>query len=183
MSAVYFASAAAFRDWLAEHHETETEVLVGFWKVATGKPSLSWSDAVDQAICYGWIDGIRRRVDDERYTIRFTPRRRGSYWSAINVAKVERLLAAGLMAPAGIAAWEARDPAKTGVYSYEEGTPLAPEYEAVLRADVAAWAFWERQPPSYRKVATHWVMSAKQEPTRQRRLARVVADSAAGKRI
>ena len=183
MSAAYFESAAAFREWLAAHHETERELLVGFWKVGTGKPSLTWSDAVDQALCFGWIDGIRRRVDDERYTIRFTPRRRGSSWSNVNVAKVERLMVEGLMAPAGLRAGEERDPARTGVYSFENETPLAPEYERVLRADKAAWAFWEKQPPSYRRMATYWVMSAKQEATRQRRLARVVADSAAGRRI
>ena len=184
MSAIYFESADAFRAWLAENHETATELLVGFWKVGSGQPSLTWPEAVDQALCFGWIDGVRRGVDEQRYTIRFSPRRRGSTWSNVNVAKVERLLAAGLMAPAGIKAWEERDPAKTGIYSFEnERQPLAPEYERVLRSDEAAWAFWERQPPSYRRMATYWIMSAKQEATRQRRLARVVADSAAGKRI
>lgn len=180
---IFFTSADEFRAWLAEHHATETELLVGFWRVGSGQPTLTWSDAVDQALCYGWIDGVRRRVDERRYTIRFTPRRRGSTWSNVNVAKVERLLAAGLMAPAGIAAWEARDPAKTGTYSFENEVPLAPEYEAALRERPEAWAFWERQPPSYRRMATYWVMSAKREGTRQRRLARVVEDSANGRRI
>ena len=180
---VFFASAAAFRAWLHEHAASETELLVGFWRVGTGRPTLTWSDAVDQALCYGWIDGVRRRVDEERYTIRFTPRRRGSTWSNVNVAKVERLLAAGLMTPAGVAAWEARDPAKTGIYSAESPIPLAPEYEAALRERTEAWAFWERQPPSYRRMASYWVMSAKREETRLRRLARVVEDSASGRRI
>jgi uncharacterized protein YdeI (YjbR/CyaY-like superfamily) len=181
--ATYFASADELRAWLAEHHASEDELLVGFWRVGSGRPSTTWAEAVDQALCYGWIDGVRRRVDDRRYTIRFTPRRRGSTWSNVNVANVERLLAAGLMAPAGIAAWEARDPAKTGIYSAESPIPLSAEYEAALRERPGAWEFWERQAPSYRRMASHWVMSAKQEQTRQRRLARLVDDSAAGRRI
>jgi hypothetical protein len=127
-SAIYFPSAEAFGDWLRAHHETASELLVGYWKTATGKPTMTWSASVDEALCYGWIDGIRRSVDAERYTIRFTPRKRGSTWSAVNVKKVQALIAAGRMAPAGLAAWQARDEAKTAIYAYERATAaLSPD--------------------------------------------------------
>ncbi|HEX7167079.1 MAG TPA: YdeI/OmpD-associated family protein [Acidimicrobiales bacterium] len=184
MDPIYFASADEFRAWLDEHHAHATEMVVGFYKVHTGKPSMTWSDAVDQALCFGWIDGVGRRVDDERYTIRFTPRKPTSIWSKVNVAKVEALTKAGLMQPAGIAAYERRSAARTGTYSHEAEThELGPDYEARFRADEAAWAWWEGQPPSYRRAATHWVTSAKREETREKRLATLVEDSRAARRI
>jgi len=179
---MFFEAPEAFRAWLAANAATERELVVGYRRKGTGLPSITWPESVDEALCYGWIDGIRRSLDETSYTIRFTPRRRDSRWSAVNIRRVEALRAEGRMTPAGLAAFEARPPGEG--YSYE--TPrveLPAEYEAALRADAAAWAFWERQPPSYRRMAAHWVTSAKREETRQRRLARVVADSREGRRI
>jgi len=185
MDATYFASAAEFGAWLDEHHESEREVLVGYWKAGSGRPSLTWPESVDEALCVGWIDGVRRRVDDERYTIRFTPRKPGSNWSAINLAKVEALRAAGRMRPAGEAAWGRRRPEREAVYSFEQAEParLDADQEATFRADPGAWAWFQAQAPSYRRTATHWVTSAKRPETRARRLATLIADSAAGRRI
>jgi len=180
--ATYFDSAAAFRTWLVAHHEDRDELVVGFYKAGTGEPTLSWSESVDQALCFGWIDGVRRRVDARRYTIRFTPRRARSIWSKINVAKVAELTTAGLMAPAGLRAFEARDHAKSGVYAFEraQAATLEPEAERRFRADAAAWAYFSAQPPWYRRTAYHWVVSAKRAETRAARLATLIADSAAG---
>jgi uncharacterized protein YdeI (YjbR/CyaY-like superfamily) len=185
MDATYFASAAEFGAWLDEHHESERELLVGYWKAGSGRPSLTWPESVDEALCFGWIDGVRRRVDDDRYTIRFTPRKPGSNWSAINLAKVETLRAAGRMRPAGEAAWARRRPEREAVYSFEQAEParLDAEQEAAFRADAGAWAWFQAQAPSYRRTATHWVTSAKRPETRARRLATLIADSAAGRRI
>jgi uncharacterized protein YdeI (YjbR/CyaY-like superfamily) len=181
---IYFPSAAAFRKWLAANHAKETELLVGFHKRSSGKPSMTWSESVDQALCFGWIDGVRRRVDDARYTIRFSRRRATSIWSAINIAKAKELVAKGLMKPAGLKAFEARDEKKSAIYSYENRPKaLAAEYEKAFRRDKAAWAYFQAQPPWYRKVAVYFVMEAKKEETRQRRLARLIAASAALKRI
>jgi uncharacterized protein YdeI (YjbR/CyaY-like superfamily) len=181
---VYFASPAELRAWFEANHETAPELWVGFWKKETGRPSPTWSEAVDEALCFGWIDGIRKRVDGESYTNRFTPRRKGSTWSAVNVKKVEALVGQGRVRPAGLKAFEARDPASTNLYSFErEHAALAPEQEAELRANPAAWAYWQSRPPSYRKAASHWVISAKQSETRARRLATLVADCAAGRTI
>ena len=177
----YLASPEALRDWFDANHATATELWLGYHKRATGRPSLSWSEAVVEALCVGWIDGVRYRVDDERHAQRFTPRRKGSTWSAINVAKAEALIAAGRMRPAGLAAFEARDPARTAIYSYErEPAAFSPAEEATLRADAAAWADWERRPPGYRRQATHWVTSAKRPETRARRLASLIASLAIG---
>lgn len=182
---VWFDSPDAFRAWLERNHETATELLVGFHKVGTGRPSMTWSQSVDQALCFGWIDGVRRRVDDERYCIRFTPRKPGSNWSKVNVAKVAELERQGLMRPAGAAAFAARQDAATGVYSFERDEPaeLPEEMDATLRADAAAWRWWQSQPTGYRRVATHWVVSAKREATRRRRFATLLADCAAGRRL
>ncbi len=179
---IYFTSAAAFRAWLAAHHAAHDELVVGFYKRGAGKPTLTWPESVDQALCFGWIDGVRRRVDDARYTIRFTPRRAGSIWSKINVAKVGSLTDAGHMMPAGERAFAAREEAKTGVYSFERtrAATLAPADAKRFRAEPAAWKYFMKQPPSYRRAAYHWVISAKQEATRTRRLAQLIADSAAG---
>ena len=185
MEALYFDSPAAFGAWLEEHHATETEVLVGFWKAATGKPSLTWSESVDEALCHGWIDGIRRRVDDERFTIRFTPRKARSTWSLVNVRKVAELTAQGRMRPAGIAAFEARRKENTGVYSFERAADavLDEAQEARFRAEPQAWEWFTAQAPSYRKAALHWVTSAKRPETRERRLTLLITDSAAKQRI
>jgi uncharacterized protein YdeI (YjbR/CyaY-like superfamily) len=181
---VYFESPAAFRKWLTAHHATEKELLVGFHRKGSGTPSITWPESVDQALCFGWIDGVRKRVDETRYTIRFTPRRKRSIWSAINIARVGVLKAEGLMHEAGLAAFAARDDARSAIYAYENRPKtLAPVYEKELRRDKVAWAFFAAQPPGYRKLAAWWIMSAKKEETRQKRLAKLIADSAAGKRI
>ena len=182
---IFFDSPAAFGAWLAAHHATETEVWVGFWKKATGKPSLTWSQAVDEALCVGWIDGVLRRVDDERHIQRFTPRKPASTWSNVNIAKVEALRAAGRMRPAGEAAFARRRADRSGTYSFEQEGELAlePEQQARFEADAAAWAYFAAQPPSYRTPALWWVISAKRPETRERRLATLIADSAAGVRV
>jgi len=182
---IYFDSPAAFRDWLEQNHAGETEVLVGFWKAATGRPSLTWSESVDEALCYGWIDGVRRRVDDERFSIRFTPRQARSKWSLVNVRKVAELTAQGRMRPAGVAAFEARREQDTGVYSFESSraAELDAAAEARFRSEPQAWEWFERQAPSYRRAALHWVTSAKRPETRERRLDLLIVDSKAGLRV
>ena len=157
---------------------------MGFYKKGSGKPSITWPESVDEALCFGWIDGVRRGLDDDSYTIRFTPRRPRSIWSAINIARVAVLRAQGLMQEAGLAAFAARGENRSGLYSYENRPKaLDPAYDAVLRRDSAAAEFFDAQPPSYRRLAAWWVMSAKKEETRHKRLAKLIADSAAGKRI
>lgn len=183
MEPSFFVSEAEFRDWLERHHATASELLVGFWKKGTGKPSIDWPQARDQALCFGWIDGVRRSLGDEAYTIRFTPRRKGSVWSKVNVARFEALKAAGQMTLAGERAFEAGKEDRSH-YSYEsEARDLEPEEIARFRADAAAWADWEKRPPGYRKVVLHWVTSARKPETRARRLATLIEDSAAGRRI
>ena len=183
-SPTFFPSSADFRRWLAEHHDARDELWVGYWKKASGKPSITWPESVDEALCVGWIDGIRKSIDDEAYMIRFTPRRPGSLWSRVNLQRVAALNDAGRMTPAGSAAYEARDPERSGVYSFErEDVRLTPEQERRFRRDAKGWAFWKAQPAGYRKQATTWVVSAKREETRARRLARLIEDSASGLRI
>jgi uncharacterized protein YdeI (YjbR/CyaY-like superfamily) len=179
----FYATPQAWRAWLEAHHADAREHWVGFHKRGTGQPSITWPESVDQALCFGWIDGVRKRVDDERYMIRFTPRKRASRWSRVNVARVAELTAAGLMHPAGLEAFEART--AEGTYSYEQRDAAAfdPERERRFRADRAAWAWFAAQAPWYRRTATHWVMSAKREETRDRRLARLIEDSAAGRAV
>jgi uncharacterized protein YdeI (YjbR/CyaY-like superfamily) len=181
----FFATADHFRAWLEKHHASATELVVGFHKRHTGRASMTWTESVREALCYGWIDGIRRSLGDDSYTIRFTPRKPSSNWSSRNVRHVEELMRAGRMAPAGLAAFEARRPDRTGVYSFERRHParLEPAQEKQFRANKAAWKFFESQPPSYRKTAVHWVVSAKREETRSRRLAQLIEDSAAGRRL
>jgi uncharacterized protein YdeI (YjbR/CyaY-like superfamily) len=181
---IFFASAAEFRAWLDTHAATAGEVHVGYWKVSTGRPSLTWAESVDEALCHGWIDGIRRSLGAEAYTIRFTPRRRGSRWSAVNVRRVPELAAEGRMTPAGLAAYEARGASNETGYGYTRpDATLPPEYEAVLRAAPGAGEFWDAQPDGYRRLAARWVVQAKQETTRQRRLAALAAASARGERV
>ena len=182
---IFFGSPHEFRDWLEANHESEAEVYVGYWKKATGKPSLSWSQAVDQALCFGWIDGRLNRIDDERHMQRFTPRRKGSNWSKVNVEKVAKLESEGLMRPAGRKAFEARSEGKTGVYSFEQEPPetLPEQYDSKLRADPSAAGYFDSRPPWYRRAASHWVVSAKREETRERRLATLVDCSARGEDV
>jgi uncharacterized protein YdeI (YjbR/CyaY-like superfamily) len=174
--ATFFESAAALRRWLEAHHASEAELLVGFFKRGSGRPSLTWPESVDEALCFGWIDGIRRTVDEERYTIRFTPRRPGSNWSAVNLKRVPQLEALGRMADAGRAAFAKRSEAKSAIYSYEnKPEDLPPDDQKRFRANKKAWKFFSEQPPGYRRTALYWVLSAKKEE--------LIADSAAGRRL
>jgi len=184
MDVRHFDGAAAFRGWLEANGGSAAEIWVGFYRKDSGRGGLSYPEAVDEALCFGWIDGIRRKIDGESYANRFTPRRKGSAWSRVNIARVGELEAAGRMAPAGLAAFAARTDGNSGVYSFEQREAgLSPEYEARLAEDAAARAFWERQPPSYRRIAGWWVMSAKREDTRERRLATLTNDCREGRRI
>ena len=185
MKPTFFSAPQAFRAWLEENHETATELLVGFHKKGSGKPSITWPESVEQALCFGWIDGVRRSLGDESYTIRFTPRKPSSTWSRVNLDKVEELKRRGLMLPAGLRAYDERREGKTGIYSYEqrEAAELPAEYEERLRADSAAWEFWTSRPPSYRKAAVWWVVSAKKSETRERRLASLIQHSQSGRTV
>ncbi len=183
-AARYFPSAAAFRRWLERHHATKDELLVGFHKRHTGAPSMTWSESVDEALCFGWIDGVRRSVDADRYTIRFTPRRPTSTWSAVNVAKMKALEEAGRMTDAGRAAFAKKSDARSGVYSYEQRPAGLPaELRRVLDASAAAARDFDARPPWYRRAATWWVVSAKTELTRQRRLVVLVERHERGETI
>jgi uncharacterized protein YdeI (YjbR/CyaY-like superfamily) len=185
MEPTFFATPDEFRAWLEEHHATETELLVGFHKKGSGRPSITWPESVDQALCFGWIDGVRRRIDDASYSIRFTPRKQRSTWSAINVKRVAELAEQGLMHPAGLAAFERRSDDRAAIYSYErrKAATLEPAMEKRFKQDERAWAWFEAQPPSYRRTAAHWVISAKKPETRERRLERLIADSGAGRTV
>ena len=179
----YFPTEAEFRRWLAANHATAPELLVGFWKKGSGKPSIDWPQSRDQALCFGWIDGVRRSLGDEAYTIRFTPRRTGSIWSKVNVERFDALMAAGQMTPAGVKAFE-ENKGRTGVYAYENVLrELTPEETGQFRANAKAWSDWEKRPPGYRKVVLHWITSAKRPETRAKRLATLIEDSAAGRKI
>lgn len=184
MTARYFRTAADFRRWLTAHHATERELLVGFYKKAAEKPGIRYKEAVDEALCFGWIDGIKRRVDEQRYTHRFTPRKAHSTWSSINTNRVGALIALGRMAKPGLEAFGRRDPEKTERYSFErQRSRFSRALERAFRCDAIAWSFFSAQPPGYRRLMTFWVMSAKQPETRERRLATLVKRSAEGKRI
>lgn len=184
MKITHFKSAADLRHWLQKHHATTTELLLGFYKKDSGKGGPTYQEALDELLCFGWIDGVKRRVDDERYTHRVTPRKPGSNWSNLNVAHVARLTAAGKMQPAGLAAFNARSEDKTGIYSFEKRPQKFPAAtERIFRANKKAWAHWQTQPPGYQRLCIHWVTSAKQEETRQRRLARLIAVTAQGRRL
>jgi len=175
MTATFFATQAAFRAWLKKNHKKETELLVGFYKIGSGKPSITWPQSVDEAICFGWIDGVRRSIDKDSYSIRFTPRRSTSIWSAINIKKVVELSKLGLMAPAGIKAFELRSADRSGIYSHEKDpADLRPDYKKQFKLNTLAWDYFKAQAPSYKKVMIHWIMSAKQEKTRQTRLEKAI---------
>ncbi|CCH79031.1 conserved hypothetical protein [Nostocoides japonicum T1-X7] len=183
--AVFFADGAELRAWFEANHGTATELWTGFWKKHTGRPGLTWEEAVLEALCFGWIDSVAQRIDEDSTRQRWTPRKPSSNWSRINVAAVERLIAEGRMRPSGLAAYERRREDRTGVYSFEQDASLElPEpYAELLAGSVAAQAFWELATVSYRRVATHWVLSAKQATTRDRRMAQLVEDCAAGRLI
>jgi uncharacterized protein YdeI (YjbR/CyaY-like superfamily) len=180
----FFRTPAAFRAWLEANHERANELLVGFHKKGSGRPSLTWPESVDEALCYGWIDGVRRGIDADSYSIRFTPRKPRSIWSNVNVAKVESLIRQGRMMPSGLAAYALRDPERSGIYAFERETAsFDDEGEQLFRSDRLAWSFFQLQPPSYRRVATYWVTSAKRVETRARRLASLIECSGRGERL
>jgi uncharacterized protein YdeI (YjbR/CyaY-like superfamily) len=180
----FFATPAAFRAWLAEHHATASVLWVGFHKVGTGRPSITWPQSVDEALCAGWIDGIRKRLDDHSYVIRFTPRKPTSTWSAVNIKRMEELVAQGRVLPAGLAAFERRPREKSG-YSYEQrkAAKLDRASERLFRANAAAWKYFQSLAPGYRRTAVWWVVTAKKEETRQRRLATLIQRCAQRKPI
>lgn len=185
MKPTFFATPAQFRAWLARNHAKSSVLLVGLRKRASGRPSLTWPEAVDEALCFGWIDGVRRTLDETTYTVRFTPRKPGSTWSAKNIRRAAELEAEGRMEPAGRAALARRSEAKSRTYSYERRAPasLADALQKRFKANAAAWTFFQTLAPSYRRKVLHWVTSAKQEETRRERLERAVAAFAAGRKL
>jgi uncharacterized protein YdeI (YjbR/CyaY-like superfamily) len=176
----FFATPVQWRRWLAANHGRRDDIVVGFYKKASGIPSITWPESVDEALCFGWIDGLRRRIDDTSYQIRFTPRRAGSIWSAVNVGRVAELTKTGRMQPAGVRAYRARTKEKTAIYSFEQRDEarLPPAYERRFKANAAAWRFFSAMPPWYRRTAIWRVISAKREETRLKRLAALIDDSA-----
>ena len=178
MEAVFFKSQAEFRKWLELNHRIETELLVGFFKVDSGRLNMTWSQSVDEALCFGWIDGIRRSIDSKRYCIRFTPRKPTSTWSKINISKVEELQKKGLMKQAGIDVYENRKKSRSGIYSFENGSAkLNKGYETLFKSNKSAWDYFSRQAPSYQRNVLHWIMSARQEETQLRRLTKAILQS------
>jgi len=184
MTPLFFSGQKEFRKWLEKNHKTEKELIVGYYKKETGKPSMTWSESVDQALCYGWIDGIRRKVDEESFCIRFTPRRPGSNWSRINIQKVEDLQKSGLMSPAGLALFNNRKETSGERYSYENRpAEFPPAQKKLFKKNKAAWDFFQKQAPSYKKVRIYWVVSAKQEETKLNRLNKLIESSKKGERL
>ena len=184
MKPTFFATPAAFRAWLKKHHRTANELWVGYYRKDSGKPTITWQESVDEALCFGWIDGIRKKINDESYTNRFTPRRAGSNWSAINIAKVEELTNQKRMQPAGLAAYAKRLETKSRIYTYEQvSMQLDKPLEKKFKTHKKAWTFFQAQPRYYRKLMTGWVNGAKQEATRLRRLDKLIAACDSGKRF
>ena len=184
MDVVHFRSAAEFRRWLQKHHDSATELWVGFYNKASGKGGITYAEAVDQALCFGWIDGVRKKIDAASYVNRFSPRKAKSNWSTINIRRVGELIELGMIAAPGLAVFKARDAKRSGVYSFENRPQsLSPRLEKIFKSNAAAWTFFSAQPPGYRRTAIWFVMSAKQEETRDRRLARLIDDSAHGRRL
>jgi len=180
----YFKQPADLRRWLLKHHRAEQELWIAFWRKHSGKPSVTHPEALDQALAFGWIDGVGKRVDENSYAVRFTPRRRGSVWSNVNIANVARLKKAGVMHPSGLAVFTSRDPKKSGIYSFENRPKrLTPQCLKIFKANRASWTFFSAQPPGYRRLATWYVMSAKKDETRLRRLRRLISESQKNKRI
>ena len=183
-SPFFFVSPAEFRKWLKKNHDQKSELLVGFYKKDSGRPSMTWPESVDEALAFGWIDGVRRRIDDVSYSIRFTPRKPASNWSAVNIGRVAELTRLGRMAPAGLRAFERRREDKSSIYSYENAPrTFEPEDEKKFRANKKAWKYFSEQAPSYRRVAIYWVVSAKRPETRVRRLKTLIEDSDEGRRL
>ena len=184
MKIEFFQTPADLREWFEQHHAGEGELWVGYFKTNSGRPSITWPQSVDEALCFGWIDGLRKSVDEISYTIRFTPRKPGSIWSSVNIGRVQALLEDGRMQAAGLQAFQARKENKSGIYSYEQRDDQLPEmYAQILRDDQPAWDFFQAQPPSYRKAAGWWVVSAKREETRLKRLEQLREYSARGNTI
>ena len=184
MDPTFFAKSSDFRKWLAKNHKKERELLVGFYKVGSGKPSITWPQSVDEALCFGWIDGVRKRIDAESYTIRFTPRKPSSIWSSINIKKIEDLTQQGLMRSAGIEAFAKRSENRSKIYAYEnDPAKLSPAFEKKFKASKKAWAFFTSQAPSYKKTIIHWIMRAKQETTQISRLEKTITESEKQKRL
>src|SRR5438105_6961781 len=180
----FFKTPAAFRKWLAANHAKTKELWVGFYKKDSGKPSITWPESVDEALCFGWIDGVRKRIDEESYMIRFSPRKPSSIWSAVNIRNAEKLIKEKRMQPAGLKAYEARKEYRSGIYSYEQRSPeLVEPYAGEFKRNKAAWRFFQAQPPSYRKMINWWIVSAKQEETRLKRLDKLIEASANGQRL
>ena len=185
MEPTFFATPQELRAWLEANHADARELYVGFHKKATGKPSITWPESVDEALCFGWIDGVRRSLGDESYMIRFTPRKARSTWSAVNIKRARELIADGRMRPAGLEVFEVRTEDRSAIYAYEQygNAKLEPEQEREFRANAAAWEYFQSRPPWYRKTAIWWVVSAKREETRRKRLRTLIEDSAAGRTI
>jgi uncharacterized protein YdeI (YjbR/CyaY-like superfamily) len=184
MTPIFFQDQIEFRKWLEKNHKKESELLVGYYKVSSGKPSMKWSESVDEALCFGWIDGIRRSIDDERYSIRFTPRKPSSVWSNINLLKVEQLKKKGLMKQSGFEVYNKRKISRSGLYSFErDKAGLTEAFESMFQANAQAWEFFRKQAPSYQKTILNWIMSAKQENTRLSRLTKTINASENQKRI
>lgn len=180
----FFKSPVAFRAWLEKHHATKTELWVAYYKKHTGKQTIVWAEAVVEALCFGWIDGIAKSLGEDAHMNRFTPRKRTSIWSEVNVRSAQRLIAEGRMMPAGLAAFEARTENRTGVYAFEgKAAAFTAAEEQLFRQNKKAWSYWEAAPAGYKRTAMHWVMSAKREETRAKRLATLISDSEAGLRI
>ena len=184
MNPKFFKTPSAFHKWLAANHATSKELWVGFYKKGSGKPSITWPESVDEALCFGWIDGVRKRIDEQSYMIRFSPRRSNSIWSAVNIRNVEKLIKEKRMQPAGLKAFAARREYRSGIYSYEQRSPeLVEPYAGKLRRNKTAWKFFQAQPPSYRRMMNWFIVSAKQEETRLKRLDKLIEASAEGRRL
>ncbi|MBK7230874.1 MAG: YdeI/OmpD-associated family protein [Saprospiraceae bacterium] len=178
MKPQFFKDQDEFRNWLEKNHLKETEIFVGFYKINSGKASMTWSQSVDQALCFGWIDGVKYSIDDESYKIRFTPRKKNSIWSAVNINKFEKLKTLGLLKPEGIASFNLRKESRSKIYAFEnEEIKFSPEFEKIFKSNKKAWDYFQSLAPSYRKPSSNWVMSAKQESTRLKRLMELIADS------
>ncbi|MBK7625764.1 MAG: YdeI/OmpD-associated family protein [Bacteroidales bacterium] len=181
---IFFKSPEEFRSWLEKNHKIKTELYVGYYKKATGKPTMTWSQSVDEALCFGWIDGIRRSIDKESYCNRFTPRRETSRWSTVNIKKVEELIKSGMMQPAGLQIYNKRKEEMSGISSYEsEAKQLHEEFENKFKENKTAWEYFSRQAPSYKRTIIHWILSAKQEKTRLARLEKTITESEKQKRV
>jgi uncharacterized protein YdeI (YjbR/CyaY-like superfamily) len=184
MKPTFFRTPSQFREWLTKHHATTGELLVGYYRKDSGKPSMTWPESVDEALCFGWIDGIRRSLDESSYTIRFTPRKSGSIWSGVNIRRAQALIEQGQMQPAGLKAYEARRENRSGIYSYEQrSAELEEPYSLMLKTNDAAWSFFQEQPASYRKAVSWWIISARKEDTRLKRLEKLTTLSAQGQRL